>query len=291
MGDSVLPWLLVVEIILPFVVLAVLLIVVLVRSKSRLKDAMRELIINVKDGEAVQKESTQRFLHENLGFEEAETEKISNELIKERKFFIRTLVSSLLNKDIEALSTLDEELSRITERYHALKPAGAPAAVEASEPMDDGEANEALQSEIEAKVAEIEDLKDKNKSLQQEVHITLTTLNNIFAEYSSMFGEEVTKKDMSVEQILTAMESFSGSKSSEEPGDPPADVSTPQEETETADDLQLSDEPEEEANPMASSLLDEPLEDVKPAVEDDDEPSWEDAFNESGDEMDKDKAD
>ncbi|NVJ60217.1 MAG: hypothetical protein HWE27_07505 [Gammaproteobacteria bacterium] len=289
MGESVLPWLLVIEIILPFIILALVLTVVLIRGKSRLKDAMRELIINVKDNEPVQKESTQRFLHEQLGISEAETEKLSNALIKERKFFIRTLVSSLLNKDIEALATLDEELSRLTERYHALKPANT-AATETSDSYEDDESSSALQSEVESKVAEIEELKDKNKGLQQELHITITTLNNIFSEYSSMFGEEVTKKDMSVEQILTAMESFSGTKSTESSSEP-LDISTPQEETETVDDLEFNDsEAEDESNNESeSSPLDAPLEDVNPGGGDD-EPSWEDAFEESGDEMDKDKS-
>jgi len=284
MNESFLPWILMIEIILPFIVLAMILLVVLVRSKSRLKESMRELIINVKDNEAVNKESVQRFLHEKLGFAESEVDKLSAEIIKERKFFFRTFVSSILNKDIENLALLDEELSRITERYHGLAVSNTSAAAES--PVEESTMSDSLlQSDLEAKLAEIEELKEKNKSLKQEVHVTLTTLNNIFAEYSSMFGEEVVKKDMSVEQILTAMESFSGSKSEESFDKPEPLEANEQEDTDTVDDLELNEEEEKEEK-TRSPLDDMELEDV--ASSDGEDPSWEDAFAESGDEMEKD---
>lgn len=277
MNDSWLTWLLVVEIAFPFILLSIVLIAILIRGKTRYKDAMRELIINVKDNEPLQNEATQRFLQEKLGLDDASAGKLSSEIIKERKFFFRTFVASILNKDVENLATLDEELSRITEKYHALTPniAGAPeeAAIETS-----GDAS-ALQSELESKQAEIEQLKQEVKGLKQEVHITLTTLNNIFAEYSSMFGEDVARRDMSVEQILTAMESFSGPKSDEVSATPdPVDVS-PQKDTDTVDDLEL-EEPNDDDDTSALDKM--PLEDVS-----EEEPSWEDAFDESGEEMTK----
>ncbi|WP_144394061.1 hypothetical protein [Pleionea sediminis] len=291
MGESLLSWLLILEIVFPLLLLSTVLIVVLMRNKSRFKDAMRELIINVKDNEPIQKEATQRFLHENLGFEEGDVEKISNDIIRERKFFIRTFVSSILNKDVENLATLDDELSRIMEKYHALEPTLGSGS-------DDDELEEkadALRSELEAKETKIEELRQENKSLKQEIHITLGTLNSIFTEYSSMFGEEIPQTNMSVEQIIKAMESFSGSSDSlvsDEPTEEPTDVS-PQVETETAADLELDDEPEEKKNDGSSSLLDDmPLEDIGNGddedEEDEEEPSWEDAFSESGDKMEKD---
>ncbi len=279
MNDSWLTWLLVVEIAFPFILLSIVLIAILIRNKSRYKDAMRELIINVKDNEPVRIEATQRFLHEKLGLAESEVEKLASDIIKERKFFFRTFVASILNKDVENLATLDEELSRITEKYHALTPNISSTAAE-SAPADVGGDTSALQSELESKQAEIEQLNQEMKGLKQEVHITLTTLNNIFAEYSSMFGEEVARKDMSVEQILTAMEAFSGTKGETESSPEPVDVSKSAEETETVDDLEL-----EEASEDDTSALDKmPLEDVS---ESEDEPSWEDAFDESGEEMTK----
>jgi chromosome segregation ATPase len=141
-----------------------------------------------------------------------------------------------------------------------------------------------LQSELERKQAEIEELKQEIKGLKQEVHITLTTLNNIFAEYSSMFGEEVTRKDMSVEQILTAMESFSGTKVDLEADEPQAEEVIAEEvanDPDTVEDLELE---QDEGTTETSVLDDMPLEEVSGS---DDEPSWEDAFEESGEEMTK----
>jgi len=276
MNESWFSWLLVVEIVLPFVIVSILLIVLLVRGQSRYKDAMRELILNVKDNEPVQKEATQRFLHEKLGLDEKAVEKHSADIIRERKFFFRTFVSSVLNKDVENLASLDEELSRITEKYHDL--AVGSATKPAQDESDASSDTSALNSQLEAKEAQIEALKQESKSLKQEVHITLTTLNNIFAEYSSMFGEDIAKKDMSVEQILTAMESFSGAKSEDSSSDAaPMDATT-------------EDEPDD-----VSDLDSMPLEDISTSEADDDagtqeesgsdDPSWEDAFEESGDEM------
>ncbi|MCO7227271.1 hypothetical protein [Pleionea sp. CnH1-48] len=292
MNDSLLSWILILEIVLPFLILSIVLIVMLMKGSSRYKEAMRELIINVKDNEDSQKQSLSKFLKENLGLSEEDADTHIKELIKERKFFFRSFVSSILNKDVESLSLMDEELSRLTEKYHKITPGNVSAGVE--EDIEDN--SDDLQSEIERKNTQIEELKSESKSLKQEVHVTLTTLNNIFAEYSSMFGEEVEQKNLSVEQILTAMESFAGkSASSADDAEEPVEASVDEapadeapvdadeeieadmavaEDPDSPDDLELSDEPEDE-----SSLLDDmPLEST-----DDDEPSWDEAFAEMDD--------
>ncbi len=286
MADSWLSWLLILEIVFPLLLLSIVLIVILVRGKARFKDAMRELIVNVKDNEPIQKEATQRFLRENIGLDDSAVEKVSSDIIRERKFFIRTFVSSILNKDVENLATLDDELSRIIEKYHALKPETGKPTEEASEAVEDDKAD-ALRSELESKQAQIEELREESKSLKQEIHITLSTLNSIFAEYSSMFGEETPQKDMSVEQILTAMESFSSGDDfdDDEALSDPVDISDPQIETESSDDLELDDD---QSDADGVSLDDMPLEDISGNEEEaEEEPSWEDAFSESGDEMEK----
>lgn len=279
MNESWFSWLLMVEIILPFVIISILLLVLLVRGQSRYKDAMRELILNVKDNEPVQKEATQRFLHEKLGLDEKAVEKYSADIIRERKFFFRTFVSSILNKDVENLASLDEELSRITEKYHDLAVGAVSSSAQESSDTEASSDTSALNSQLEAKDAQIEALKQESKSLKQEVHITLTTLNNIFAEYSSMFGEDIAKKDMSVEQILTAMESFSGTKTdSNSSDDAPMESSVVNDETE--DTTNLDSMPLED---VATDDADEPASSTEDTGSDD--PSWEDAFEESGDEM------
>ena len=49
MSESAFSWILIAEIVLPFFILSVVLIFVLVKNKSKYKQAMRQLIISVKD--------------------------------------------------------------------------------------------------------------------------------------------------------------------------------------------------------------------------------------------------
>ncbi len=294
MNDSLFNWVLILEIVFPFLLLSLVLITILVRNKSRVTEAMRELIINVKDNEDEQKQATKAFIQNKLGQTPEQADKLANEIIKERKFFFRSLVSNILNKDIENLATLDEELGRVFEKYHVIE-GGETAPVATASVAESVGDDSSLRSEIESKEAKIEELKQDNKSLKQQNHITLTTLNNIFAEYSSMFGEEVTKKDMSVEQILTAMESFAGPSisSASIASETPVEA-TPRQESESA--IVPSDEEPSDDDFVDTSILDElMLEQVNAGNSADDasdeeeseEPSWDDAFAESGDEMGK----
>jgi hypothetical protein len=103
-------------------------------------------------------------------------------------------VASLLNQKVANLAQINDDLHRLLELYHSLEL--NKNVVELEDESDKDEQIAALKAEI--------------KALKHEVHITLTTLNNIFAEFSSMFGEEVPNREMSVDQIITAMESFAG---------------------------------------------------------------------------------
>lgn len=168
-------------------------------ARKKNKEAVRGLILRVKNNEKAQKAAVLDFLTKKAGIDEAEAKKRSKKIVNERKFLFRNLISVLLDKNLKALVELEDDLSRITNQYHSLEIA-APSEV----------ANEDASAESEESVEKIDELKQEIKGLKHEVHITLTTLNNIFSEFSSMFGEEVPDSEMSVDQIITAMESFSG---------------------------------------------------------------------------------
>jgi hypothetical protein len=53
-------------------------------------------------------------------------------------------------------------------------------------------------------------LQQENQRLRHEIHITLSTLNNMFAEYSSMFGNDEGDRNLSVSQIVDRMQQLSG---------------------------------------------------------------------------------
>ncbi|WP_196137706.1 hypothetical protein [Aliikangiella sp. G2MR2-5] len=202
MSDQVFSWLIVLEAVLPFLTLSIVLIIIMVRARKKNKEAVRSLILRVKNGEESQKAMLLSFLTQKLGIEETAAKKQSKKMINERKFLVRNLISVLLDKNMEAVVGLEDDLNRIAKMYHDL---------EVQVPSSDTAEVEIHEEEI-----DIDELKSEIKSLKHEVHVTLTTLNNIFAEFSSMFGEEVPETEMSVDQIITAMESFSGKSASED---------------------------------------------------------------------------
>ncbi|TQV82983.1 hypothetical protein [Aliikangiella coralliicola] len=321
MNNDFVSWLIVIEVALPLFILCLLLIWVLVSGRKKYKEAARRLILKIKNNEDSQKQELMNFLTGKLSIDDAKAKKLSKKIINERKFLFRNLISSLLDKNTEALSGLEDDLTRITSHYHQLEVVAQVAEEPEDEETEKGE--------------DIDELKQEIKSLKHEVHVTLTTLNNIFGEFSSMFGEEVPETEMSVDQIITAMESFSGKTGNtdaaseqevdievedtleDEPdafaeedlgADEALKEAAPEETAgedvgwEEIDDPEegvadvsaeetTSDETPEEEEESLDFSLDSELDDIDSALDglelgataEDDEPTWDDAFEESGD--------
>ena len=330
MNNEIFSWIIVAEIALPLLILSVVLGWALFSNYKKNKEAARNLILKIKNNEENEKEALLSFLKEKIALEEEKAKKVTKKIINERKFLFRNLISGLLDKNMEAIAALESDMSRITRHYHQLE-------VQAAPPAED-------EGESEADSETIEELRQEIKSLKHEIHITLTTLNNIFAEFSSMFGEEVPETEMSVDQIITAMESFSNkgetSDSVEETDDrlaaideiddePDAfaevedaidEIAAETEEPSTMEEAEAVKTPEAEEEPEAEpeaepqaeiaeeateinqetevkeeseSLdfsLDDELDDIDSALDElelgaseNDEPSWDEAFEESGD--------
>ncbi len=199
MNSEIISWLIILEVALPFVILSIVLFSMILGANKKNKRAARKLIVNIKKNENDQRNEIFKFLTEKLSIEPVKAKRITKKIISERKFLFRNLLSGLLDRNAGAIARLEEDLSRISEHYHDLEI--APNVVEAENDVEDI-------SEEQAEL--ITDLKLEVKTLKHEVHVTLTTLNNIFGEFSSMFGEQVPDTEMSVDQIITAMETFSG---------------------------------------------------------------------------------
>ncbi|MET1254288.1 hypothetical protein [Aliikangiella maris] len=310
MSDSVISWLLVAEIALPFAVLSIVLIFIIIRGRKSAKEAARNLILKIKNNEEGEKEATYNFLTQKLSIEESEAKKLAKKIINERKFLFRNLISGFLDKNTDAIASLEADMSRIVARYHSLD----------IQPQ----ASETIVEDNPENLEKIQELQKEVKTLKHEVHVTLTTLNNIFAEFSSMFGEEVPDTEMSVDQIITAMESFSDKSVAGRDDDEPADESDDlmmgmsdeddeldafAEEIEevSSEDVELADHDEAELSadelaepaPEKEELdfsIDDELDDIDSALDElelgdaggasqlsNDEPSWDEAFEESGD--------
>jgi len=314
MNNVEFPWVLILEFVLPFVVLSMILVMVIIGGRKKFKEAAKRLILNVKTTEDNEKDALINFLSNKLGYDEKQAKKKAKKIINERKFLIRNMVSGLLDKNVEAISQLNNDLSRVTDCYKNLEVINL-VAEEIPEPEEEVQ-----------ETAEEKELKGEVKSLKQEVHITLTTLNNIFKEFSSMFGEDdIPSGQMSVDQIITAMESFAG-KSAVQEIDASSSESMQEPEPETESTAEIAIEPLIETEPVESDVSNEPvtmeevvteqeseaavesevnsaeteeldfaidsaIDDIDSALDgleldaSDEEPDWGDAFAESGDTM------
>ena len=188
----------------PFLILSIVLALVILSGKKKMKNAAKNLILEVKANDKRERDSINDFLTNKLNIDEKTTKTTVKKITNERKFLLRNIISGILDKNIEAISNLNEDLSRVCRQYHQLE-------IDIKKDEPEKVAEEAIEEiAVESQGGNEKVLKKEIKNLKQEVHITLTTLNNIFREFSSMFGEDVPTSDMSVDQIITAMENFSG---------------------------------------------------------------------------------
>ncbi|MCP4412508.1 MAG: hypothetical protein GY808_08065 [Gammaproteobacteria bacterium] len=202
--------LLLLEVVLPFFILTLVLTFILFRRKAQDKKALQRLITQFKEKEEDRRESTIEFLKNKAGLEDPAREEASKKLLKARKSFLQKIITTFLTRKAEAIANLDNELSVITSAYQELSIVLPQDEVSNQKEED---APPAAKSEIKVEgdpelEKELKRLRNENKSLETEIETTLSTLNSIFAEYTSMFGEETKSKDMSVEDILSAMESY-----------------------------------------------------------------------------------
>ncbi|MGB0496085.1 MAG: hypothetical protein ACPGJI_06995 [Kangiellaceae bacterium] len=316
--------LLIVEAAAPFFILSIFLTLALMSGRKKMKKAAQQLILNVKSSEKKDREEVKKYLKESLNIDKKKANKACKKITNEKRFLLRNILSGVLDKNVDAIANLNQDINRVLHQYHQLE-MEAPVVEDtiAQEPVED------TQSENSDSKDENKALKKEIKGLKQEVHITLTTLNNIFKEFSSMFGENTPENNMSVEQIITAMESFSEKDTTNEAlassGDDNQSASANNsedviddapEETVEENKTQTKEAKSEQTKPEEASIaeqLDEMLgdeevvdgldfseadetDDIDGALDmleldstDDEEPDWGDAFAESGDVMEEDK--
>ncbi|MBI2379261.1 MAG: hypothetical protein HYV16_00695 [Gammaproteobacteria bacterium] len=212
--EKAFPWILLAEVALPLLFLVILLAVLLWRARRNDVRGVRALINKVQAKDASRKAALQDFLSRRMGFEEPDLSQRLSLIDSQRKAYYKALLQSFMRHDAELVAGLDEPLDAYIDAYHVLAHQG-PAASPAPAPSIAAP----VVAESGNQDAEIAALKRENKRLRQEAQITLGTLNNIFAEYTSMFGEQTERTDMSVEEIIEAMEKYSGRIGGQEAGD------------------------------------------------------------------------
>ncbi len=204
---------LVLAISLPSVLVAVVLAVLLVKRKAQDRLAVERLLAAVKNAEPDYRQAMlNRLLKAGVAEERAQAD--AGKLVKHRRQYWKQLLAALLNREPAALLQAEPALRQFSEAHLQDLPSlvlaigAAPAVAAATESVAadaagaaDGPVNETMRRE--------------NDRLKREVGLTLSALNNIFAEYASMFGDEQTRRDMNLEEILTAMQQLAAGQPAE----------------------------------------------------------------------------
>lgn len=209
-------WLIVLLFSVPPALIAIGLALWIITWRQRERAAVRRLLEGVKAQDEVQQAALKQFLSANMHLDDKKAEKQAVTIQQARRDLQKAVLSALLERSATRAEAVNVAISTFAAAYQALEPVlpTVPAPVTSS-----GRSGE-----------DAGRFREENERLRREVQMTLGTLNNIFAEYASMFGDENTRRDMSVDQILQSMQALSEGSGSYAPGEddappPPATAS------------------------------------------------------------------
>lgn len=178
------------------------------RHQRRELAAVQRLVSDLREGGEARQTALQSFLQEQLGVEPEASPELAEGLAQQEDAFYRYLVRTYLGRDHEALGRLQQNMMAVLSRYQTLL----------------GE-QVAGRKEMEAAFAERDQLREENAELsrarellaaekaqkEEQLSITLNTVNQMLDEYSHLFaGSELPTKrlprDSVLERVLTSIE-------------------------------------------------------------------------------------
>ncbi len=152
------------------VALLIMMVVVLMIRKSRRTRAIRQLADQVKHHSSIRLEQTGSFLQAVYQLEDEELNEAVGNIDRHEKRFFQQLVDVIHNMDYEQITSLDASLAELIDTYKCMKP-------KQQETQEDP-----------GLILEIEELREANRKLKDELSITKETMSNMIAEFGSMFG-------------------------------------------------------------------------------------------------------
>lgn len=178
------------------------------RSHRRELKAMSDLVAELKSGDETRREQLQAYLSERLGVDPEQAPEAAAALVQQESTFYRYLVRTYLGRDHEALGRMRQNLGALLSAYQELL-AGALAEQEI---LKDARAErDRLREQNETLTREHSVLAAEKAQLEEQMSITLNTVNQMLDEYSHLFGSAdlPTKRlpDNSVlERVLSTIE-------------------------------------------------------------------------------------
>jgi hypothetical protein len=166
------------------------------KSKNRDRNAAKQLAEQIKHQSDTRLKETGSFLQEKYNFEGNQLKKAVEAIDKAEKQFFQNIITLYLQRDADALSTLDAKVAEMIDTYKSLKPS-IPEPVVNAESVENAQDTE--------KDAEIERLREANAKLSDELAITNKTMSDMIGEFGNMFGgghDSSLEKDQVVEKVI-----------------------------------------------------------------------------------------
>ncbi|MDJ0834025.1 MAG: hypothetical protein QNJ69_10920 [Gammaproteobacteria bacterium] len=151
-----------------------------IKRQRKDRGAARKLVDQVMHQSATRQQETNSFLHEKYRFEGDELEQAVMAIDTAEKKFIQRFINIYLQRDAEALASLDATLAELIDTYKKLSPS-----MPDTEAMQAMEQASAVKAEAEQQIAEI---REDNERLSEELGITKQTMSNMISEFGNMFG-------------------------------------------------------------------------------------------------------
>ena len=139
------------------------------KRRARDRQAAAKLVEQIKHQSQTRLESTGSFLSEKYCFEGNELKKAVATIDKAEKKFMQTVLQVYLQRDADRFEAMDASLAELIDSYKSLSPV----------------VPEATSAEAQA---ELEQLRESNAHLKEELTITKETMSNMISEFGNMFG-------------------------------------------------------------------------------------------------------
>lgn len=153
-------------------IILIIWIVVSVRKKGKDKAAATKLVSNIKKQADVRLDSINSFLSTSTSQEPEEIQLSAKKIDRLEKDFFTQLIRLYIKRDGDILSTMDEQLDKVTTAY--------------KDAVSDS--NSASNQDSEEIINKVETLEKENLALVDELKITKVTMGNMMSEFNTMFN-------------------------------------------------------------------------------------------------------
>ncbi len=158
------------------VILLIALIAVLwmqIRSKSKQRQAVKQLVSQIKTQSKARTEETGSFLQEFYDLSDMELAIAVAAIDKQERRFFQKLVDTLSRSEASQITSFDATVAELIDTYKSLKPKQVDATTKVGSDYN---------------AEDLNSLRAENATLAEELKITRETMASVISEFGSMFG-------------------------------------------------------------------------------------------------------